>query len=279
MGVLRNRLITAAYATILTGLFLFGSGFFGLGTGTVEAVAGPGALRDPFASRPMGPFSLLTNPATIVEEHDLRLHVGFQPDENRGSARYIAVSEPGSGLGAGALIWFDGGGKAGAPKWRQISYTVGQFIADRVAFGASVKHVKSADHQRWAGDLGLYFPVERGLQIGLVYYNVFGATHDNPREIAASVSLVGRQGWALSVEVGGRSSSSGEDSVLAWALDVPLGPQGLLRAGHQGSLGEGGQGAWLAGLRWTVGRFGFDMALFGPSGETVRYRFGLSMAF
>lgn len=279
VGVPRNKLMLPNWltkvvcATAVAGLLLAG-----WGTGVVGAVGGPAALRDPFASRPMGPFSLLTNPAAVVDESALRLHLGFQPDDTLGSSRFIAVSEPGSGFGAGALMWLDGFDRPGEPRWRQVSYTVGQFLTDRVAFGLSIKHFKSPRDQRWAGDLGLYLPVERGLQIGVVYYNVFGPAPDDPREIAASISLVGRQGWAVSLEMGGLSSSA-RDSVLAWALDVPLGPQGLLRAGHRGPSSGNGATEWLGALRWDFGRFGLDAGVNVPTNGTARYRFGLRLTF
>lgn len=272
--VLRHWLTRVACALAVAGLLLGGPG-----TGTGQAVGGPAALRDPFASRPLGPFSLLTNPATVVDETSLRLHVGFQPDESRGFSRFIAVSEPGAGLGAGALMWLDGIDRPGEPRWRQISYTVGQFLTDRMAVGLSIKHFKSSRDQRWAGDLGLYVPVERGLQVGLVYYNVFGPAPDDPRELAASISFIGQQGWAVSAEVAGLSSSARADSVIAWALDVPLGPRGLLRAGHRGPTGGDGPTEWLGSLRWQFGRFGLDAGVVVPDRGTARYRFGLQLAF
>lgn len=247
----------------------------GAGVWTVEASDGSVRIGDPFASRPMGPFALLTNPATVALEDGLGIHLGFQSSEEQGPLRLVGYSEPGTGLAAGALVWVDGG--EDDTKWRQIAYSLGRFITERIAFGVNVKHVATSEEGRWAADLGLYLPAEQGLQLGVVYHNAFGAVEDDPGELVASASLLSEWGWALSVEVRGPWSSP--DPALSWAVDVPLGSGGVLRAGHVEVLGGDGQTEWLGGLHWDFKQFSFDISVALPTDGEARYRVGLQIAF
>ena|GEM_PF-2688157 len=246
----------------------------------VEAAASPlGAVgaREPIVSRPMGAFHLRSNPAAVVRVEQLGLHLGFQPDGEDGPYKLVAYSDPGLGLAAGALIWFESG--TGSSAKREIAYTLGRFVTEHVAFGMSVKHVWSSAGNRWAGDLGLYIPVNPGLEVGVVYYDAFGATADDPGEIAASVSHVSAGGWVASVELSRPLPVSGDESLLSWAVDLPVGTRGVLRATRRGLISGDGTAEWLAALRWEFERYGFDAGVILPSDKAARIRLGFWFTF
>lgn len=258
---------------VLAGLWLGAAG------GVVHAKDGLARARDPLASRPMGPFSLLTNPAAVVEEKALGLHLGFQPGDDQEPLRFIAYSDPGNGLfAAGALIWLEGG-KTADSKWRQFSYHIGRFLTERVAVGVGIKHIASPHGERWAGDLGLYMPIKESLQLGVVYYNAFGATDHNPDEVVASVSYLSLEGWAFSVEVGTPLSSSQLSSLVSWVLDVPLGSGSVLRAGHRRYHGDDSGTEWLGALHWELGNYALETSVVWPHQSPAVYRIGVRLSF
>lgn len=237
----------------------------------------PSWARAPFASRPIGPFHLLTNPAAVVRIEHLGLHLGFQPDGDEGPIRFIAYSDPGLGFAAGALIWFDGG--KGPLAWREITYALARYLTDRVAVGLAIKHTAASAEERWSADVGLYIPTGWGLELGVVYYDAFGATEDDPGEVVASASWSSPGGWAASVEVEKSLAAPGGTPLVTWAVDVPVGKAGTLRAAHRSLTDAAGKAEWLASLRWDLVQYGFDVTAAFPPGEEVRYRFGFWFAF
>lgn len=282
MGVYRSSAWerATAYLLILAGLLLWAAGAW-----TAEASSpwtavpeGPAGAREAFVSGPIGPFALLANPALVALTDELGLHLGLEPVDGEKPVKFLAYSDPGTGLAAGALVWLDGAGQDGSP-WRQIAYSLGRFLTDRIALGASIKHIAGEAGDRWATDLGVYIPARENVRLGLVYYNALGADDDDPEEIAAAVSLLSRWGWAVAVEVRTPWSSHGPDPALSWALDIPLGPGGVVRAAHLRLLGGSTPGEWLTGLRWDFGSYGLDAAVSWQAGGDVRYRVGFRFTF
>lgn len=271
---------TTAYLLILAGLLLWAAGAWKAEASGVWTAApdGPAGTREPFVSGPVGPFALLANPALVALTDELGMHLGLEPVDGKKPVKLLAYSDPGKGFAAGALIWVDGADQDGTP-WRQIAYSLGRFLTERIAFGASFKHIAGEAGDRWATDLGLYIPAKENLRLGLVYYNALGAAGDDPEEIAAAVSLLSRWGWTVAVEVRTPWSSDGPDPALSWALDIPLGSSGVLRAAHLRLLGGNTLSGWLTGLRWDFGSYGLDAAVAWQAGGDTRYRIGFRFAF
>ncbi len=273
--MLRLRTVVAVLAVVAVASLLW----VGLGSPTVYASDGPIRVRDPFASRPVGPFSLLTNPAAVVEEKALGVHLGFQPGDHDGPIRFLGYSDPGDALfAAGAFVWLEGG-KAADSKWRQLSYHIGRFLTGHVAVGAAVKHIASPEGQRWAGDLGLYAPFQQNWIAALVYYNAFGGTDLDPEELVASISYISREGWGFSVEMGTPLSSSHMSPIVAWVLDLPVGSNAMLRAGHRRYLDSDAGTEWLGALRWDFGSFLLDAGVVWPHEGVAIYRIGVTLPF
>lgn len=274
---------TTGYILILVGILLLAAGTWSTEAGASPApsAGSPAGAREPFVSRPAGPFALLANPAIVALEDELGLHLSLQAGGGQKPMRLLAYTDPGTGLAAGAFAWLDGADENGE-RWRQIAYSLARFLTDRIAFGANIKHVADEEGGRWATDLGLYIPAKDNVHVGLVYYNAFGAADDDPEEIAAAVSLLSQWGWTLSVEVRGPWASDGLDPALSLALDIPLGSDGLLRAGRLQLFGDSGHQEWLTGLFWDFGPFGVDAVVVWPAGGTsgdVRYRVGVQTTF
>ena len=66
-------------------------------------------LRDPFVADPLGPYSLLSNPASIYQDNHFVLRAGLaQGRVGSSTTQLVAYVEPDMGNGAGALYWHGG---------------------------------------------------------------------------------------------------------------------------------------------------------------------------
>ena len=225
----------------------------------------------------MGPFSLLTNPAAVVEEKALGVHLGFQPGDHDGPIRFLGYSDPGDGLfAAGAFVWLEGG-KAADSKWRQLSYHIGRFLTGHVAVGAAVKHIRPP---RDNAGLAIWDSMRHSRKTGLRPLSTttpLGGRTSIPKN-SSPPSPTSREGWGFSVEMGTPLSSSDMSPIVAWVLDLPLGPAGDFEPVSEGTsrtvLGRNG---WR--VHWDLGAFLLEASAVWAHERPPIYRIGVRLSF
>lgn len=238
-------------ATLTLGLLLL------LATCAASALASH-ELRDPFVADPLGPYSLLSNPASIYQDNHFVLRAGLaQGRVGSSTTQLVAYVEPDMGNGAGALYWY-GGNLATGSKLREVGYVVSRKIANGLAVGLTLKHVKEDAMGTWATDAGVMTVGPGRIRLGLTVHNFTGATVLNPTRVTAGINFaVAPMFMNLSVAV--RTAWMGEpkDMEAAVAVDIRPVSSTTVRVGRVVNI-DTSAGYWFGGVKVDFERFYID---------------------
>lgn len=235
---------------------------------------------DPFVSRPMGPFALLSNPATALDVHSFTIKAGLgQGLLGTRTSQYLGYVEPDIGLGAGVIFWH-GNNLANGNKHRQIGYTVARPINKNVYYGFTLKHVNEDKIGVWAADLGLMTTDLKPLRGGLVVHNFVGQSTINPTHVTGSLSYALVSDIAMAVSISSPTLADTNQMEMGIAVDMPL----PFVAGSTMRLGRitnvvSLDGYWLGSVTADLNSVAFDTTLVVASGNNRRIAVGLAYRF
>ena len=237
-------------ATLTLGLLLL------LAICAATAPASP-ELRDPFVADPLGPYSLLSNPASIYQDNHFVLRAGLaQGRVGSSTTQLVAYVEPDMGNGAGALYWH-GGNLATGSKLREVGYVVSRKIANGLAVGLTLKHVKE-DAMGMGHGCGRHDRRSRADPAGADGARFTGATVLNPARVTAGINFaVAPMFMNLSVAV--RSAWMGEPKDMEAAVAVDFRPVSstTVRVGRVVNI-DTSAGYWFGGVKFDFERFYID---------------------
>lgn len=204
-------------------------------------------IRDPFVSEPIGPFTLLNNPAAAMETDDFTIRASLGQGYVGGdSSQLIAYLEPDMGTGAGALYWH-GANLASGNNRRELGYIVARPVNDHLTYGVTVKHVREDEIGTWAVDLGVMSTDLSRFKGGLVVHNLVGQSPINPTHVTGALTLDLTPEVGLSASMSSPVVGDWEFTEVGVAVDV-LAIQGTkLRLGRITNVSSL-VGYWLTGF-------------------------------
>lgn len=249
----------------------------------VCAAAQAGAFseaRDPFVARPLGPYTLLANPAAAMETDALTVRAatgqGLTAAGSDGT-RLVAYLEPDTGLGAGAL-WWHGATLVNGSTRREVGYTVARSFGSGFVLGVSLKNVHEGNIGVWTADVGVLTPERGRLRAGLVVHNLLSQHVIAPPQVTGGVSITLGRALGVSAAVTAPTLTA-PDSVEA-GIAVDLNPHGTtrLRVGRMSNVATA-RGYWIGAFQVDLRSFVLDASFMVDDADNRRIAVGLLYRF
>lgn len=182
---------------------------------------------DPFVSRPLGPFALSSNPASVWDVQSTALWGTM--DQGRVGERMskrLSYVEPEPGRGTGVLYWQQTDKESGGGR-RELGYTLARPLGRQMQYGLNVKHIHDGGIGVFAADLGFIADVTERWRWGLVASNIIGETVANPTHMAFGVSYTPTSVVAVSFAMNAPSLVDQEQMEIGIAMDVSWTKMGM----------------------------------------------------
>lgn len=214
-------------------------------------------LHDPFVADPLGPYSMLNNPAGIYDESRFAVRAAIgQGMFGSDTTQLVAYIEPDMGHGAGALYWH-GADLAAGGKIREIGYVVARRATNNLVYGIALKHVREDEMGVWAGDLGLMTTGPGPLQAGVTVHNLFGQSVITPTKVTAGVNYQMAPTVGLAASLGTPRLGEWKDLEAGVAVDVQALSGTKVRLGRVVNV-DSMEGYWFGGVKIDLNSFQID---------------------
>lgn len=234
--------------------------------------------HDPYVSNPSGAYSMLSNPASVIDTRALavRAAVGFAGKGGM-TSQLLAYLEPDMGLGAGALYWHTMSPDSGNRR-QEFGYILARRASQHMYYGLTVKQLNEAGLRVWAADIGLLFNDLSRIRVGLTVHNFLGQSALNPLQVSGALSyeISSQVGFSLFASSPILTDTTGVD--VGVAVDVELIPEAQIRLGRIRSL-QRLEDYWQGSLTYALESVTFDAAILVKSADDLRFTIGVLYRF
>lgn len=233
--------------------------------------------RDPYVYDPLGPYTLLSNPASVIDVQALlvRAAMGFGHDGT--TSALLAYMEPDMGLGAGALYWHTLS-PADGNRRQEIGYTLARQAASNVYYGFTIKQLSEGSERVWAADFGLFLRDLNRFRVGFTAHNFLGQSAINPLHVTGAIAYEVSPLLGLGLFASAPFEDDGDGIDVGIAVDVKVMQGAQIRLGRIHNL-RTAEDYWLGGLTYDFEPLTFDASVLFDRTDNVRFAIGVVYRF
>lgn len=260
------RIRIMVLATLFT--FLMGS------TGILHAYS---ETMDPFVSNPLGPYSMLSNPASVLRVQTLSVRASVGLGTAGGTSQLLAYLEPDMGLGAGALYWHTLGPGQGE-RLQEFGYTLARQATNHILYGFTVKQLSEAGLRAWAADFGLILVDFSRVGIGFTVHNFLGQSTLNPFQVTGALAYEMTPLFGLAAFASAPVIDDASDIDVGLAVDVTVFSEAQFRLGRVSNL-RTSEGYWQGSFTYDFDTLTFDATVVARDDNDLRVAVGVVFRF